>query len=96
MKEREKLTMQLRERWTIQTKGMVWMMREINQFRNEKGKLCGELKMIKVELGALRTQRDFKCPLRILIYASPAKVTTTYAGVTVFFPVVMYYNILFT
>lgn len=96
MEEREKLTTQLREGWTIQTEGMVWMMREINQFRNEKGKLRGVLKMIKAELGALRTQRDLKCPLRILIHASPAKVTTTYAGVTIFFPVVMHSNILFT
>lgn len=96
MEEREKLTTHLREGWTIQTEGMVWMMREINQFRNEKGKLRGVLKMIKVELGALRTQRAFKCPLRILIYAPPAKVTSTYAGVTIFFPVVMHSNILFT
>lgn len=63
MKEREKLTMQLGEGWTLQTEGMVWMMREINQFRNEKGKLRGVFKMIKVEVRGI--EHTFKCPLRI-------------------------------
>lgn len=59
MKEREKLTMQLREGWTLQSERMVWMMREINHFKNEKSKSCGVLKMIKVEVRGI--ENTFKC-----------------------------------
>lgn len=64
IKGREKLTMQLREGWTRQTERMVWMMREINQFRNKKGKSRGVFKMIKVEVRGIENTKRFQMPIK--------------------------------